>query len=207
MKNEKGTTLLEVMVTSLLTVTIVLAVGSATAQTSKSLFAGTERIEMMQKGRAIMEMISVYGRAAGANRASAFSSAPYSTTSVLPIPQAGSTMIRLQSDYDDNGALTTSFPEDITVSWNSGAKNLTVGTSTFSNISNFVIRYYNESGTEIAGPWDISGNAAHGALLCSIARVQFQLELESRHIDPTTRQFAHETMIWDVTVRNQLTVL
>jgi Tfp pilus assembly protein PilW len=207
MKNEKGTTLLEVMLASLLTVTIVLAVGSATAETNKKLFAGAERIEMMQKGRAIMEMVSVYGRAAGANRASVFSSAPYTTTSVLPIPQASSTMVRFQSDYDDNGAVTTSFPEDITVSWDSGTKTLTAGTSTFSNISNFVLRYYNSAGTEITGPWDITGNAAHGDLLTSIVRIQFRVELESRHADPTTRQFARETMIWDVTVRNQLPVL
>lgn len=206
MKNEKGTTILEVAITSFLTVTIILAVGSAAAQTSAKLYSESDRIEMLQKGRAIMEMISVYSRATGVDRAGVFSSSPYSTTSVLPIPQASSTMVRLRSDYDDNGALTTSFPEDLTISWNSGTKTLIVGSSTFSNVSNFVIRYYNDSGTELTGPWDISGNAAHGAILRSIARIQFQIQLESRHMDPMTRQFSHETMIWDVTVRNQLTL-
>lgn len=207
MKREKGATLLEVMVTSLLTMTIILAVASAADQTNKKLFSETDRIEMLQKGRALMEMISVYGRATGADRAGVFSNAPYSTTSVLPIPQASSTMVRLRSDYDDDGALATSFPEDMTVSWNSGTKTLTAGPSTFSNISNFVIRYYNNSGTELTGPWDISVNAADGDTLRSIVRIQFQVELESRHTDPTTRQFAHQTIVWDVTLRNQLATL
>src|SRR6202008_3365462 len=45
MKNEKGTSLLEVMLASVMMVTIVLAVGTATAQTNKSLLAGTDRVE------------------------------------------------------------------------------------------------------------------------------------------------------------------
>jgi Tfp pilus assembly protein PilV len=207
MNSEKGATLVEVVISSVLAATIVLAVASAAAQTNKKLLSETDRIEMVQTGRTMMDTISVYGRAAGANRAGVFANAPYTTTSVLPIPQASSTMVRLRSDYDDNGALGTSIPEDITISWNSGSKTLTAGASTFPNVSNFLIRYYDAAGTELTGPWDITANAAHGATLRSIARIQFQVQMESRHLDPTTRALAHQTITWDVTVRNQLTTL
>ncbi len=207
MRNEKGATLIEVAITSLLTVTIILAVGSVTAQTNRKLFSETDRIEMQEKGRAIMDIIATYGRATGADRAGIFSNAPYTTTSVMPIPQASSTMMRLRSDYDDNGALATTLPEDITVSWTSGTKTLVIGSSTFSNISNFVIRYYDSSGAQLAGTWNIAASAADGPALRSIARIQVEVELEARHTDPTTNQLAHETLLWDVAVRNQLTTL
>ncbi len=207
MRNDKGATLIEVAITSLITVTIILALGSVTAQTNKQFFSETDRIEMQEKSRAIMDIIATYGRAAGADRAGIFSNAPYTTASVLPIPQATSTMVRLRSDYDDNGALSSSSPEDITVSWTSGTKTLTVGSSTFSNISNFVIRYYDSSGNPLTGSWNIAASAADGPALRSIARIQIEVELEGRHTDPTTNQLAHETRLWDVAVRNQLTTL
>lgn len=208
MKGQRGATLIEAAITSLVASMIVLAVGSMTNQVQKKLLSEGDRIEMQQKGRAMLEVISVYARSAGANRTNVFSVAPYTTASVLPIPTASGTMIRLRSDYNENGALAASFPEDLTVSWNSGAKTLTAGPMTIENVSNFVIRYYNSAGTELAPPgggWDVSTTASHGDSLAAIARIQIELELESRHRDPTTNQYERQTLTSDVTVRNQLT--
>lgn len=210
MTGQRGTTLLETAIASFITMLIVLAVGSTTQQAQKKLFSESDRIEMQQKGRAVLNLVSIYARSAGANRTNVFSSAPYSTTSVLPIPQASSTMVRFRSDYDENAALSNDFPENLIISWDSSTKILNAGSVQIANVNNFLIRYYDSAGTQLtppAGGWDVSITASHGDTLSTIARIQFQLELESRHRDPTTNQFAGQTLISDVTVRNQLTTL
>ena len=210
MNGQRGTTLIETAISSLIATLIILAVGSATTQIQKSVSSEADRIEMQQNGRAILDLISVYGRSAGADRATVFGSAPYTTASVLPIPQASSSMVRLRADYDENGGLSNTFPEDLTVSWNSGTRVLTAGAVTIANVDNFVIRYYNSAGTQLMPPmggWDVSLNAADGDTLSAIARMRLELRLQSRYRDPTTSQFNLQTLISDVTIRNQLTTL
>lgn len=210
MKGERGATLLEVAISSLIVVIIVLAVGSAADQTQKRVFAENDRIEMQRTSRAMIEMISTYTRAAGADRAEIFDNSAYTTSSVIPIPQASSTMVHLRSDYDDDGVLSASFPEDLTVSWNDTSNQLSVASVTFAGVSDFLLRYYDSSGNQLTPPvggWNIATSAAHGGILRSIARIQFEVELESRHRDPETNELFRETLIWDVTLRNQLTTV
>jgi Tfp pilus assembly protein PilW len=211
MTSERGATLLEAAITSMIAAIIILAVGSAANQSQKRVYSETDQIELQQKGRVIMETISFHGRAVGADRSDFFSNPPYTTTSQLPIPQASSTMIRLRSDYDDDGAVAAAFPEDVTISWTSGTKTLLISSptstiGTFRNINNFVVRYYDTAGTLLTPPgggWDITTDATHGTSLRSIGRIQFEVQLESRHPDPDTKQFFRQTVLWDLAVRNQ----
>ena len=208
MSSQRGATLIEVAVASLITTLILLTVGSTTDQAQKKLFSESDRVEMQQKGRAALDVLSVYARSAGANRSNVFSTAPYTTASVLPIPQADSATVRFRANYDENGVLANTFPEDVTVSWDSSTDTLTAGPMTIANVSNFVIRYYDSDGAALTPPvggWVVSATASHGDTLATIARIQFEIQLESRHADPMTNQFALQTLISDVTVRNQLT--
>jgi Tfp pilus assembly protein PilW len=209
MTNERGVSVIETTIASLLATVIVLTIGSTTSQVQKTFISENDRIEMQQNARAILDLMSVYARSAGANRADAFSDAPFTTASELPIPQAGTTAVRLRADYDENGALSTDFPEDITVSWNDGTSTLTVGSVSIANVSNFLIRYYDESGNELTPPvggWDVSSTADHGDTLTAIARIRFELQMESRHRDPATEDFNQATLVSDATVRNQLSL-
>jgi Tfp pilus assembly protein PilW len=203
----RGATLLEIAIATLAATMIILAVGSAMTQIQRNFSSETDRLEMQQNGRALLDMISLYGRSAGADRDNVFSSAPYSTTSVLPIPQASPTMVRFRADYDENGALLNTFPEDFTVSWNNVTRVVTAGPVTIANVNNFLIRYYNSAGAELTPPmggWDVSTTAAHGDIVSAIARMSVQLVLESRYRNPANNQFSLQTLTSDITVRNQL---
>ena len=210
MKKQRGATLIETAAASLIATVIILGLGSVTTQIQRNFSTEHDRIEMQQNGRAILDLITVYGRSAGADRATVFSDPPYTTASTLPIPQASSTMVRFRADYDESGALATTFPEDITVSWNSGTNVLTAGGMNLSNVSNLMIRYYNSSGIELTPPmggWDVSATAAHGSVLSTIARIRLQIQMRSRYRNVANNEFILETLTSDITVRNQNTTL
>ena len=119
-------------------------------------------------------------------------------------------MVRFRADYDESGALATTFPEDITVTWNSGTNTLSAGGTSLLNVSNLTIRYFDSSGAELTPPmggWDVSTTAAHGAVLASIARIRLQIQMQSRYRNPADNQFIQETLTSDITVRNQNTTL
>jgi hypothetical protein len=207
--NAKGASLIETAVASLLSVVIVLAVGTIVLRSQRQITVEQTRVEIQQKGRAGMGLLSGYLRSAGSNRQNVFSTAPYSTSSVLPIPRADVSLIRLQSDYNDDGDLGDS-GENVLISWNSATKLLTIGSTSLDGITNFQIRYYNSSGTELVPPsggWDISADASHGSTLASITRVLVRIELEGRYSDPVSKQLETLTITSDVAVPNQFTNL
>jgi Tfp pilus assembly protein PilW len=205
---QKGMTLIETAIGCLLSVIVIFGVTSTAQQSQKRLSSETYRVEMQQKARTAFDLMSNYIRSAGANRSGVFSAAPYTTSSVLPIPSASSASIRLRSDFDDNGTLGTSLPEDVTISWDSTADTLNVGPSRYDKVANLTLRYYDNDGVEMTPPtggWNIAGDASHGDTLRSITRVQVELLVEGRHANAITGQIEQMTFTSDITVTNQRT--
>jgi hypothetical protein len=206
-KSQAGTTLLETAFASLITAVIAIGITGVTQQNQKGMTTENFRMESQQTGRAVLDRISGFVRGAGANRASAFSSAPYTTTSSLPVPSASSSSIRLRTDANDDGVVSGS-TEDVSVSWNSTTKILTLGNSQFPNVTQFSLRYYSPAGIEIVPPsggWNIATDASVGTTLRSIARVYLTMELMSRGKNPTSRRYEYMTLSSDATINNQTT--
>lgn len=200
-------TLVETAVGCLLSTVVIFAITQTAQQSQKRLSAESSGLEMQQNGRAAINLISTYVRSAGADRAGIFSAAPYTTSSVLPIPSASSTSIRFLSDCNDNGAIAAAAPEDVSVSWTAATKTLSIGSAAQSGISSFTIRYYDSSGNELTPPsggWNVASDATHGATLRSITRIQLELVMEARYQDPITHAYQHLTLTSDVSITNQL---
>ena len=205
---QKGMTLIETSIGCLLSAVIIFGVTSTAQQSQKRLSSESYRVEMQQKGRTAIDLLSNYARSAGADRSSIFSVAPYTTASVLPIPSASATSIRFRSDFNDDGALETSLPEDVTVSWEPGTKILSMGPASYDHVSNFTVRYYSAAGAELTPPmggWNIASDASHGTTLRSITRIQVELSFEGRHANAITNETEQMTVVSDITVTNQRT--
>ena len=195
------------MVSSAITMILVLGAGSAADQGQRSATAEASKLEMKQAGRMILAQLSTYVRSAGSNRAGAFSAGPITTASSLALPTAAADSIRIRSDYDDDGAVGTGAPEDVSIVWDSNTKQFSFGQSTVEHVRSFVLRYYDAAGTELippAGGWIGSASDADASILYSILRVRIEIEMESRRANPVTGERETLALGSDVTLWNQL---
>lgn len=208
--DQRGVSALEVMIGSCITAIMMASVSGITQQQQKRFSVENSRLEMQQKARAIFGAVSQLVRSAGSNRSgTVFSAPPYTTASSLPLPVAGLSSLRVRTDSNDDGTISSGLPEDVTVSWNAGSQILSVGPAAFERVAGFSLRYFDINGVEMTPPvggWNISANADHGAVLRTIVRVRLTLDLDARSPDLQTKQKERLTMTSDVTLTNQLPV-
>ena len=196
------------MIGSLITVVVVGSASTVTQMQKTRFAAESSKIEMQQKARTILNVVSGFVRSSGASRqGSVFSAAPYTTSSSLPVPEGSPTSVRVRSDINDDGGVGSGIPEDVLITWNSATKVLMVGPTVFQRVQGFTLRYFDSNGSELVPPsggWNIASDASHGMTLRSIVRIEVTINMEARARDLATKQLATMSLTSEVTIINQV---
>jgi prepilin-type N-terminal cleavage/methylation domain-containing protein len=210
-----GFTLVELLVSLLLTSIILGAVYSVYRMQSHTLKIQENRLDAQEYARSVLDLMVRETRNAGYNPKGATSGANCAggSAGAPGVVTAGATSFRFTYDYRGTNATDPSdgdcgdADEDITYAWNTtgcsgGLGNITRNGSsnplTECNVTSFDIRYFKQDGTELSRPVTGATN------LSSIQRVQITLTVQSKNPDSQFGgQQLNATVTSNVDLRNR----
>jgi len=179
---ERGMTLIEILITTVILVGVILIVMTILIHSSKLHSKTMRRVESQGDARQAVSLLSTEIRQAGAD--------PHNPPiGVVPIVAADSVTLHVRSDLNADGVIETAEPsEDVTYFYNAGTRTLTrdpgSGASTvLANVSAMAFSYFDASGNPLLPVPLTTANAAlvHsiGVSLTTVGRDSLPLNLST----------------------------
>ena len=178
-RNQNGLTMVEIMMTLLIFATVLAVVNNVFFTTQKLYGSTSQRAGQQMNTRAGLGVLVMELRAAAMDP---------SGTGVGQIVTADATQFRVQSDYNNDGNITTAEPsEDVTYTYNGTELQRNPGTGNqdmIPDVTNFAFTYFDANGV-VLGPTPLT--SANRDLIRSVGVIVRSTTVDGGDYDITTR--------------------